>query len=233
MYYYVFLVINDFVSLLFPRCCIISKAPLARGEEHIAAAAALALPRFNLNEPSEVLLQRMYTFAPVTHALAYYKFAKYSGVQKLLHHLKYKNCPEVGRLAGMWFAHALVEADYQKAFDLIVPIPLHKAKRRQRGYNQCDSIAEGMSVVLDVPWDADLLIKSHHTDSQTRKNRWERSKNVADTFMVTDDTKILDKHILLIDDVITTGATLGAGGRVLLEGGCKEVSVAALATPEW
>ena len=175
----------------------------------------------------------MYTFASVKHALAYYKFAKHGGVQRLLHQLKYKNCPEVGELAGMWFAHALVEAGYKEAFDLIIPIPLHRAKKRQRGYNQCDYIAKGLATVLEIPWRADGLIKPHRTTSQTRKSRWERSENVMAVFQLSDPAAIIGQRVLLVDDVVTTGATLGMGAKVLLEGGCREVSVAALATPEY
>ena len=218
--------------MLFPRCCVISNAPLARSEQHIATAAAWALPRFDLHHPPEALMQRMYTFAPVKHALAYYKFAKHGGVQRLLHHLKYKNCPEVGELAGMWFAHALADANYDNAFDLIIPVPLHRAKQRQRGYNQCDYIAKGLAQVLDVPWNPDVLTKPHHTTSQTHKSRWERSENVAGIFRLSDLASIAGQRVLLVDDVVTTGATLGVGAKILLEGGCREVSVAALATPE-
>lgn len=225
--------INDFVSLLFPRCCIVSNAPLARGEQYLSTAAAQALPRFDLRQPPESLLQKLYSFAPVKHALAYYKFARHSRVQRLLHQLKYRNCPEVGELAGMWFAHALLDAGYDAAFDLIVPVPLHRAKQRQRGYNQCDYIAKGLAQVLDVPWSPDVLTKPRSTTSQTRKGRWERSENVSGIFALPKPEAIADRRILLVDDVVTTGATLGVAAKVLLDGGCRGVSVAALAAAEY
>ncbi len=226
------LMLNDFVSLLFPRCCLISNAPLARGEQQVSMAAVQKLPRFDQQRPPEVLRQQLYTFAPVKHALAYYKFAKHGGVQRLLHHLKYKNCPEVGELAGMWFAHAIKSAGLHESFDLIVPIPLHTAKQRRRGYNQCDHIAKGMAEVLEVPWSDSVLTKPKHTQSQTRKSRWERSENVAQGFKVADASIIAGRRILLIDDVMTTGATLGVGAKILLESGAEEVSVAALAATQ-
>lgn len=230
---YVQVMVNDFISLLFPRCCVISGAPLARGEQHIAMAAAQALPRFDLQHPPEALIRQLYTFAPVKHALTYYKFVRRGGVQQLLHALKYKNCPEVGELAGMWFGHALLDASYSDSFDLIIPIPLHRAKFRQRGYNQCDYIAKGLAAALDIPWNPNVLVKKHHTASQTRKSRWERSENMANNFQLTEPTAVTDQRILLVDDVVTTGATLGTGAKVLLKAGCCEVSVAALATPAW
>ena len=224
--------LNDFVSLLFPRCCLISNAPLARGEQHVAMAAVQKLPRFDQQRPPEALRQQLYTFAPVKHALAYYKFAKHGGVQRLLHHLKYKSCPEVGELAGMWFAHAIKSAGLHESFDLLVPVPLHAAKQRRRGYNQCDQIAKGMAEVLEVPWESQALIKSRQTQSQTRKSRWERSENVAQGFEVADAAAIAGLRVLLIDDVMTTGATLGVGAKILLENGAQEVSVAALAATQ-
>ena len=224
--------LNDFVSLLFPRCCLISNAPLARGEQHVAMAAVQKLPRFDQQRPPEALRQQLYTFAPVKHALAYYKFAKHGGVQRLLHHLKYKSCPEVGELAGMWFAHAIKSAGLRESFDLLVPVPLHAAKQRRRGYNQCDQIAKGMAEVLEIPWSHNVLTKPKHTQSQTRKSRWERSENVAQGFEVADAAAIAGLRVLLIDDVMTTGATLGVGAKVLLKNGAQEVSVAALAATQ-
>jgi ComF family protein len=221
--------LNDFVSLLFPRCCLISNAPLARGERYVSVAAGQALPRFDQQRLPEALRQQLYTFAPVRHALAYYKFARHGGVQQLLHHLKYKNCPEVGEVAGMWFAHAIVDAGLKDAFDTIVPVPLHASKQRRRGYNQCDYVAKGMANVLEIPWIQDSLVKVRHTQSQTRKSRWERSENVLQGFALRNADAVRGRRILLVDDVMTTGATLGEGAKALLEGGVQEVSVAALA----
>ena len=225
--------VNDFISLLFPRCCVISDVPLAKGERFIATSAALALPRFDLYHPLEVLMQRMYTFAPVKHTFAYYKFAKRSRVQRLLHQLKYKNYPEVGELAGMWFGHALTDAGYQDAFDLIIPIPLHHIRQRQRGYNQSDYIAKGISKAMNIPWNANVLARPQRTTTQTRKSRWERSSNVEDAFRLLCPTCIANQQILLVDDVLTTGATLGTGANTLLSGGAATVSVAALAGLEY
>ncbi len=224
--------INDFISLLFPRCCLISGEPLARGEQYIATAAARKLPRFDLRRANKRLEQRVFTFAPVKHALAYYKFAKHNRVQQILHHLKYRNCPEVGELTGMWFAHALQDAGFNDTFDAIIPVPLHRAKQRQRGYNQCDYLAKGMAQVLDVPWFSEVLVKQKATTSQTRKSRWERSENVHEIFAVKQSNLIANQRVLLVDDVVTTGATLGTAAKVLLNSGCREVSVAALAATE-
>ena len=223
--------LNDFVSLLFPRCCIITQAPLAKGEEYMSLDAALKMPRFDPQDEQQRLLEKLYAFAPIDRAYAYYKFSKHNNVQKLLHHLKYKNCPEIGETVGAWFGHALQERG-NIDFDVIVPVPVHKTKLRQRGYNQCDYIAQGLSNVLHIPWSDQILQKEKHTTSQTKKGRLERANNVSNVFTLKEADAARNKKILLVDDVITTGATLGICAQALLQGGCKSVSVAALAATE-
>ena len=212
--------------------CLISQQPLARGEQYIATQAALALPKFDLNRANLSLERRIYSFAPVEQAWAYYKFSKHGMVQRLLHALKYQNHPEVGELAGKWFGQALREYNSIQDIDLIVPIPLHKRKQKKRGYNQCDFIAWGLSEVLDIPWSTQVLVKTKNTESQTRKNRIERYRNSYQAYAIRRSANIKGKHILLVDDVVTTGATLGACAKLLLAGGCRAASIVTLATPE-
>ncbi|MEO0332530.1 MAG: phosphoribosyltransferase family protein, partial [Bacteroidota bacterium] len=162
----------------------------------------------------------------------YYKFSKHGKVQKLLHALKYQNHPEVGELSGKWFGYALQKKISKVKVDMIVPIPLHKKKQKKRGYNQCDFIVWGLAEVLDIPWSTQVLVKTENTESQTRKNRMERYRNSYQAYAIRKGADIKGKHILLVDDVVTTGATLGACAKLLLAGGCRTVSIAALATPE-
>ncbi|MEM8966868.1 MAG: phosphoribosyltransferase family protein [Bacteroidota bacterium] len=224
--------LKDFFSLIFPRTCLLSQVPLAKGEHLIATQAIINLPKFDLNEENTALIRRVYSFAPVENAWAYYKFSKHGKVQKLLHALKYQNHPEVGELSGKWFGYALQENVSKAKIDMIVPIPLHKKKQRKRGYNQCDFIVWGLAEILDIPWSAQILVKTENTESQTRKNRMERYRNSYQAYAIRKGANIKGKHILLVDDVVTTGATLGACAKLLLVGGCRAVSIAALATPE-
>jgi len=224
--------VKDFLSLVFPRICIISQVPLAKGEHLLSTQAVISLPRFNLKEENVSLVRRVYSFAPVNEAWAYYKFTKRGKVQKLLHALKYKNHPEIGEMAGKWFGHALKENTNIAGVDLIVPVPMHKKKQKKRGYNQCDYITWGLSEVLSIPWSTRVLAKVENTKSQTRKNRMERYRNSYQAYAIWKNADIQGKHILLVDDVVTTGATLGACANLLLAGGCRAVSVAAIASPE-
>ncbi|WP_424582307.1 ComF family protein [Tunicatimonas sp.] len=153
-------------------------------------------------------------------------------MQKLLHALKYQNHPEIGEIVGKWFGHSLKENAHITGVDLIIPIPMHKKKQKKRGYNQCDYIMWGLSEILSIPWSTQILVKTENTESQTRKNRMERYRNSYRSYAIRKNADIQGKHILLVDDVVTTGATLGACANLLLAGGCRAVSVAAIASPE-
>ncbi len=223
---------NDFISLLFPHCCVISQEPLPKGEQYISTTYAASLPKYDLYS-SNVNLERKFSgLVNAKHVLAYYKFSKKSGVQKILHQIKYKNLPEVGELTGRWFGHALMNAGFQHKFDLILPVPLHKAKKRKRGYNQSDYIAKGMAEGLQTEWSGDILRRIVNTQTQTKKGREERFNNTENIYAIQNPALIIGKSILIVDDVITTGATVGQCALLLLEAGCKEVSIAALAAGE-
>lgn len=129
----------------------------------------------------------------------------------------------------MLFGKELREQGLEKEFDLIVPVPLHNSRQRKRGYNQSAKFAEGLSSSLDVPWDESISVRKKRTVTQTRKSKLDRWENVKDVFGIDGTEKILNKRILLVDDVITTGATLEACGQHLLESNCAELSIACMA----
>ncbi len=222
--------LSDFISLLFPRVCAISSKPLAKGEKYISITHASTLPKYNLYDSNENLYRKFSGLVNVKHVWAFYKFNKKSGVQKLLHQIKYKNLPEVGELTSHWFGESISKLNPE--IDLVIPIPLHPAKRRKRGYNQADYIAKGIAEGLRVNWMADAMVRVVNTDTQTKKGRKERFSNIKDIYRVSRGDIIVGKKILLVDDVITTGATIGQCAQLLLEAGCAEVSIAALAAAE-
>ena len=166
---------------------------------------------------------------PVTHAFAYLTFVKGGKVQHLLHQLKYRNQPEVGKLLGRWYGADLQAAGFENKFDLIVPVPLHPAKFRKRGYNQSDAIAEGLSEGMGIAWSDKTVIRTIFTDTQTHKKRYARYQNVASVFAVAEPEKIQGRHILVVDDVMTTGSTFEACANTILQNGASAISVLALA----
>jgi ComF family protein len=149
-----------------------------------------------------------------------------------MHQLKYNNRPEAGFRMGQLYAQVLKNSGKWSIPDIIVPVPLHPAKLRKRQYNQSEYIANGMASVLIIPVISGNLIRIENTETQTKKNRFERYENLSRVFISRDPGAFTDKHILIVDDVITTGATLEACSIVLQELKNVRISVAAIAFAE-
>jgi len=150
-------------------------------------------------------------------------------VQSILHNFKYRNQPEIGLTIGEWFGKDLVEADLANEWDLVIPVPLHRSREKRRGYNQSNHLAQGLGVALDLPVALNAVIRKKRSESQTHKSRQERWENVEGIFEVRKPELVLGKHVVLVDDVVTTGATLESCGHALLEAGTRDLSFATLA----
>jgi ComF family protein len=225
--------LGDLLNLFFPSYCLTCPKPLVKGETLICTNCLHDLPQTAYHqEPDNIVAQKLYGRLPVRYAMALYKFRKSSKVQKLLHHLKYKHKPIIGKVLGRSYGIILKEAHWSKTIDLIVPVPLHSSRLRQRGYNQSDFFAQGLAEVLNIPWSNQYLKRGKKTATQIKKSKSERFKDMEDAFYATNTTDICNKHLLLVDDIITTGATLEACGLVLLAAGIKELSVATIAVAE-
>jgi ComF family protein len=223
-------IFQDFVSLFFPPYCMGCSGHLVRGEEILCTRCLAELPKTHYHHRFEnPVINRLAGRLPIRHGWAFLKFQKGGIVQHLLHQLKYNNCPEIGERLGKAYGRELRETSVASEFDLIVPVPLHRSRQRQRGYNQSAHFAKGLSESLQVPWDESISIRTQATASQTRKTRADRWENVRHVFAVETAIPVQGKRILLVDDVITTGATLEACGRHLLDCGCASVSVACIA----
>ncbi len=147
----------------------------------------------------------------------------------MIHQLKYKGIKEIGSELGRIYGNSLKTSEFLIGIDLIIPVPLHPSKKRQRGFNQSDLISRGISDTTGVPMATDLLVRKTVTKTQTRKSRYDRWTNVQDIFRVTDQKRLKNLHILLVDDVITTGSTIEACANELLKAENVKISVAALA----
>jgi ComF family protein len=165
---------------------------------------------------------------PVVQATSFIYFSKESRYRQIIHDLKYKNQQHIGIKMGRLFALELRNTGFMNT-DYIIPVPLHAKKLRIRGYNQSRLIAEGMSEIMHKPVLTDHVIRKIPTKTQTRKSRYERWENVRDTFYVMQTSEIQNKHFLLVDDVITTGSTIEACARALLEVPGVSISIASLA----
>ena len=221
----------DFVDLIFPRCCAACDKGLIGNEEIICTSCRIALPRVQEDSVSaEMIGQKFINIHEVTKTHAYLLFTKKGKVQKLLHALKYKGQAELGVEMGFMFGQEMQENGSLPDADLIISVPLHKKKLKSRGYNQSDKLAEGFSRATNIPWSGNVLERVKYTETQTGKTRDERWKNVRKVFVVKGDVK--DKKIIIMDDVLTTGATVEACIEVLIEAGCTQFVILTIASTQ-
>lgn len=206
---------------------------LVYGEDLVCSRCMLEMPRSRYHlDPENPFYTRFRGRIPVKHVMTMFKFVKGSKVQHLLHALKYKGQPEVGVALGRVYGQDLVEAQFLDKFDLIIPVPLHAARQRSRGYNQSEEFGKGMGEILETECTDRLMRRRTGTTTQTRKGRLTRWENVKNVFEVTRPEQIAGKRILLVDDVVTTGSTLEACGRSLLDAGSAELSIACIAAAQ-
>ena len=164
--------------------------------------------------------------------MAFVYFQKGNRVQNLMHQLKYNKKPEVGIRMGELYAWQLIRSEALKNADIIIPIPLHPIKLKKRGYNQSEEISKGLSSVLKLPLSTQHLIRTENTESQTKKSRFARYENLKDAFIINNAFELIQKHIILVDDVMTTGATMEACSNELLKIEGLKISICTLAYAE-
>jgi len=226
-------ILEDFISLIYPRYCRGCLKGLVKGEDLICTQCLLEMPKSYYHHYREnPFYNKFRGRLPVRYVMTLYKFVKEGRVQQVLHALKYRQQPELGEMLGKVYGKDLLEAGYKDAFDLIVPVPLHYARRKLRGYNQSEEFGKGLSQILDIPCDDSYMKRDAMTETQTRKGKLNRWENVSSIFRVIDSRAIAAKRILLVDDVVTTGATLEACGKALLQAGCAELSIACIAATQ-
>lgn len=221
--------LNDLVSLFFPQTCVGCDKPLAYHERLICTDCWYHLPyTHDHTDANNASARQLWGRVNLEAAASYLYFLDESRVQRIIHHFKYRGCPEIGTIIGLRFGELLKDIHPFDQVDVVVPVPLHSKKIRQRGYNQSEYFAEGLARSMQKPLVAQGIIRCRDTESQTRKNRYERYENLLETFVI-DDNLLAGKHVLLVDDVLTTGATIEACATVLLEGGVAKVSAVTIA----
>ena len=188
------------------------------------------IPRTNFHlKQDNPVAQLFWGRCRLEKAAAFSYYTRDSRIRRLIHHLKYKGAKEAGKELGRIYGLSLKMSGFIDDIDLIIPVPLHSSKRRIRGFNQSEIISEGIADPCALPVEMELLKRNVKTATQTKRSRYDRWTNVEGIFMVTDEEKLKGKHVLLIDDVITTGSTLEACANEILKVEGSRVSVAALA----
>lgn len=216
------------LHLLFPHVC------AGCGSDNLSTGSILclrcldAMPETNYElHESNPVEKLFWGRLQIANGTAQYYFTKESLMQQLMHQFKYKGNKELGIQLGRLMGEQLTHSGNYQA-DALIPLPLFPNKEKRRGYNQAAILCEGISEVMNIPVLKNVVSRPEHTETQTKKGRIERWKNVEGKFLLNDPSSIKNKHVLLVDDVVTTGATLEACGTALLGAGNIKLSIAAL-----
>lgn len=221
---------DDFISLLFPRLCYGCGNHLMRNEKLICTECFVVIPRTNYHlKPDNPVARLFWGRCLIEKAASFSFYTRDSRIRKLIHQLKYKGVREIGAELGRIYATSLMASGFLEGIDLIIPVPLHPAKKRKRGFNQSEYISAGISEASGIPVDTLSLARSKKSATQTRKSRYGRWSNVEGIFILKFPEAVAGRHILLVDDVITTGSTLEACAGEILKVENTRVSVVSLA----
>jgi ComF family protein len=221
---------KSFINLIYPSCCPACNVALLNPADFICTHCRYHLPKTNFHRHADNPVHNKFNGKIIVHsATSFLYFFKGGITQQLIANLKYKGRKDIGIFLGEMYGYDLLESDLFNAVDIIIPVPLHKDKFKNRGYNQSEQFAEGLSKSMKIPKDCLSIIKKTATTTQTTKRRYDRWKNVEDVYFLNDLEIFKGKHVLLVDDVITTGATLEATATVLLSIPGIKISFATIA----
>ena len=209
--------ITRFLDFISPRACVVCDHRLAPSERSLCAVCLFHLPRtnFHLKPLDNPMAQLFWKLTTIQKAAALFYYQPHSETAQLVYRLKYNNRPDIGEDMGRVMAKEMQLSDFFSDIDVLLPVPLSRKRLRQRGYNQSEQLAVGISDVTHLPIVTKALRRKDFHQSQTTLNRWQRQEHVADTFQLKDANQLQGKHVLLVDDICTTGATLIACAHAL------------------
>ena len=224
---------KSFLHLIFPHLCAgCQKENIPFGELFcVRCEHSLSITSFHYQEKNECL-DRLEGKLPVAGVTAMFRFYPGGIIQKIIHSIKYQNQPKIAYHLGIKYGSILLEVSQYQCIDMILPVPLHAKKQRKRGYNQSEHFARGLSFSMQIPVMTHVLKRTKYTETQTRKSKAERLANLEDAFKIFQGKRIHNKNILIVDDVLTTGATLESCGLSLLPHLPKNIYMATIAVAE-
>ncbi len=221
---------KNIINLFFPPVCAGCHSFLISNENVICTLCRHNIPLTNHHlNPENEAFKKFYGRIPVEYASALLYFHKRGIVQELIHNLKYRGQEEIGTVLGTWYAEDLKNSIPIQSVDEIIPVPLHKRKRRERGYNQVTNFGRTLSRELNIEYNPNLLVRNVYSKTQSKKNLLNRSDGIEAIFDTSFTEKDHNKHFLLIDDVITTGSTLEACSHALLKIPGAKISIVCMA----
>jgi ComF family protein len=221
---------ESIINLFFPKVCSGCSSFLLSNENVICTVCRHDIPLTNHHlNPENDAFKKFYGRIPVLHTSALFYFHKKGIVQELIHNLKYKGHEEIGTILGDWYAEDLKNIELLESVNEIIPVPLHPKKLKERGYNQVTAFGTALSTSLNLDYNDSLLIRNVYSKTQSKKTLLGRTEGIETIFDVSFTEKNHNKHFLLIDDVITTGATLEACSRALLKIPGAKISIVCMA----
>lgn len=221
---------ENLINVLFPKVCLGCNSHLLSNENVICTVCRHEIPLTNHHlNPENEAIKKFYGKIPVEFAATLVYFHKKGIVQDMIHNLKYRGHEEIGTVLGEWQAEQLKTLPVLNAFNEIIPVPLHKKRLKERGYNQVSSFGLALSKKLKINYNPNILSRSVYSKTQVKKNLLNRTEVLEHIFEVNFSEKDHNKHFLLIDDVLTTGSTLEACGRELLKIPGAKISVVCMA----
>jgi ComF family protein len=223
----------DFVSLLFPELCVACREGLVSHENILCTDCLYNLPYTNFHlQPDNIVAQQFWGKLNVEAAYSLYYFTKGGKVQTMMHQFKYNNMPQIGNFLGDIAGKQLAQSAPFNTTDIVIPVPLHKKRMRERGYNQSACFADGLAGKLKAEVQEHNLVRTVATKTQTHKSRFARFENMKEVFAVKYPERLVNKHVLLVDDIVTTGSTLEACSIELLKVPGLKLSIATIAYAE-
>jgi competence protein ComFC len=220
-------ILESTLQVVYPSCCCVCDMDLVTGEQHLCSACAYNLPYITGNDQDRTKLSKLFWGrVEIQEIYSYLNYQKGNAIQAILHEIKYKNKPKIAAHLGSLLAKTIPK---NHDFSCIVPVPLHPKKQQKRGFNQSTAIADGISEVLNIPVNEKCIRRNSYNESQTKFSKYDRFENVRTIFSVVKPEQVAGQHILLVDDVLTTGATIEACAAALLSAGNCKVSIATLA----
>lgn len=222
--------LKSLLNLFFPPVCGGCNSFLLTNEKVICTLCRHHIPLTNHHLlPENEAFKKFYGRIPLEYASAFVYFHKKGIVQELIHKLKYKGHEEIGAVLGHWYAQDLKESIHLNTINMIIPVPLHKKKLKERGYNQVSTFGKALSAEFNISYEDSILIRTVYSKTQSKKNLLDRSEGISAVFDVSFTEEHHNKHFLLVDDVITTGATLEACARALLKIPGAKISIVCMA----
>ena len=223
--------LGAFVSLFFPRLCPACMNPLLGKEKVICFNCQMSLPQTDHPWDFEnILWKKMNQLTRVERAVALFEFQKNSKVESMLYQLKYNEQVEIGSFLGNWLAPQLKKSKVFAGVDAVLPVPLHPVRERQRGYNQIQLFSECLAHNLGLPLVADFVYRKKQTQQLAKLQKSDRLQEIVNAFALNKNQHYPAQHWLLVDDVITTGATILSCGNTILEACGGRISIVSLAS---